>query len=109
MDEPTPMPVPTKKPTAPRAPQGEPAFRKALRRAVGYCGSLGALSRASGGKISKGQLAHLLKDTPRISVRWATIIEKATGGAINRVEFFPDIFRDNEKGLDVARKLVRSK
>lgn len=94
-----------KKP-ATKAP--EPGFRKALRRAVACCGSMGKLAKASKGKLNKTQINHLLHDTPAITTRWAIAIEKATGGAINRVEFYPELFRDNPQAREAIREMVRS-
>lgn len=96
--------------------QPEPAFRPVLRRAVAYCGSLGELARRSGNRLPKTTIRNLLTVTPHMQTAQAIVIEEATKGAFNRLEFFPELVDGGLRGkapqkrkpaVDAAPKMDR--
>ena len=90
----------------------EPGFRKPLRRLVAlYGGNVYAVAKVTG--LNRAQIHALLKRTQSmVGTRQAILFEQAAalkGAHINRVEFFPELFRRNPDSLAVVEKMIRSR
>lgn len=108
MDEMNVTLTPKRKKTA--AKRREPAFRKALERAVGFAGGIRPLAKRTRGKLPLATLAHLLRHVQVMTTKQAILVEQATGGAINRLEFFPELIHGNEeRAIQVVHDMTRSK
>lgn len=87
----------------------EPPFRKPLRRAVALAGGIRPLSARTQGRLPPTTIHHLLNTIQVLNTRQAIILEEATHGAVNRLEFFPELIIGNDEALETVRDMVRTK
>jgi DNA-binding transcriptional regulator YdaS (Cro superfamily) len=87
----------------------EPSFRAALRRSVAFAGGIRPLSTMTGGELAPSTINNLLKKIQVIAPHQAILVERALNGAINRLEFYPELVRQNDGVVPAIVRMLRKK